>query len=172
MQAFSFHPGEARIAELVHAYLLADYRWELDRHWLNLQIGRPAPDLVARFPQARHFGLISAWDPHSVPRSEQANRDADQALQNDLLASGAIFRAAFSSATNRTWREPSWLVVDLPVDSFDALAARYGQLGTLYWAAGTDVRMRIYAARPASFESQPALDWLGADAKSRANPAV
>lgn len=172
MQAFSFHTSDARIAELAHAYLMADYRWELDGHWLNLRIGRPASDLVARFPQARHFGLISAWDPHSVQRPEQVNRDADQALQNDLLASGAIFRAAFSSAVNRTWREPSWLVVDLPVASFDALAARYGQLGTLYWAAGSDVRMRVYAARPASFEPQPALDWLGTDATSRANPAA
>ncbi|MFZ5638062.1 MAG: DUF3293 domain-containing protein [Pseudomonadota bacterium] len=152
--------GEARIADLVRAYLAAEYRWELDGQWLNLRIGEDAPDPRRRYPQARHFGLLSAWDPYSIPRAETINRAADDALQNDLLASGRVFRAAFSSAANRTWREPSWLVVDMPMAEFDALSRRYGQLATLYWSSSEPVRMRVDFAAPHGCEAFPAIDWL------------
>lgn len=164
--------GAARHTELVHAYLAADYRWELDGRWLNLHLGQAADALRARFPEARHYGLISAWDPHSVPRPEEVNRAADEALQAELLASGRVFRPAFSSATNRTWREPSWIVVDMPVAEFDALAQRYGQLATLYWAADAGVRMRVYAPQPYGFGDDPLVDWVGGSRAMRTNPAA
>jgi len=160
MLSAPLHPGTARIEELVRAYLAADYRWELDGHWRNLAIGRPAPDLHRQYPQARHFGLLSAWDPYSVPRAEAINRQADEALQNELIASGRSFRAAFSSAANRSWREPSWLVVDMPVAEFDALSRRYVQLATLYWPAESSVRLRVDAVQPDDFGAHAAIDWL------------
>lgn len=153
-------PGESRIADLVRAYLAAEYRWELDGRWLNLRIGEDAPDVRRRYPEARHFGLISAWDPYSVPRPETVNRAADDALQDDLLASGRVFRAAFSSAANRSWREPSWLVVDMPVAEFDALSRRYGQLATLYWSSHAPVRMRVDGPAPRDCEGYDTIDWL------------
>jgi hypothetical protein len=160
MQHSPVYTDTARVAELVRAYLIADYRWELDGDWRNLRIGEPAPEVQARYPEAHGFGLLSAWDPYSVPRPEAVNRDADEALQQSLHRSGRIFRPAFSSAANRSWREPSWLVVDMPVAEFDALSRRYGQLATLYWAAGTPVRMRVDAAQPGSLSAHPAIDWL------------
>ncbi len=157
------HPpliGEARIAELVHAYMIAEYRWERDGHWFNLRIGEPAPDVWTQLPEARSVGLISAWDPYSIPRPEAVNRIADQSLHRELMETGVAFRAAFSSASNRSWREPSWLVADLSAPAFDALSRRYGQLATLYWAPGTPVRMRVDAARPAGFSGDADIDWL------------
>lgn len=151
---------QARIAELVRAYLAADYRWETAGDWRNIRIGEPAPELAIEFPDVGHFGLLSAWDPYSIPRPEPINRKADDLLEKDILASGLRFRAAFSSATNRTWREPSWLVMDMPVDDFDALSRRYGQLATLYWAPGEPVRLRVDAARPADFDPDDCVDWL------------
>lgn len=152
--------GKARVAELVRAYLAAEYRWELDGEWLNLRIGDDAPALRQRYPQARHFGLLSAWDPYSIPRPEPVNRSADDALHASLQASGHSFRPAFSSASNRSWREPSWLVVDMPVAEFDALSRAHGQLATLYWPAQRPVRMRVDTMRPGAFEGHHALDWL------------
>jgi Protein of unknown function (DUF3293) len=152
--------SEARLAELVRAYLAADYRWELDGDWLNVHIGETAPDVGARFPDAAQFGLLSAWDPWSIQRPEAVNRDADLALQRDLLDSGRIFRPAFSSAVNRSWREPSWLVVDMPVAEFDALSRRYGQLATLCWSTREPVRLRIDATPPLALADHPACDWL------------
>ncbi len=152
--------GEARIAELVQTYLNAEYRWELDGHWLNLRIGEPAPKVWAQFPDARSMGLITAWDPHSIQRPEAANRHADQMLHRELLDAGLVCRAAFSSAANRTWREPSWLIADMAAPAFDALARRYRQLATLFWTPDTPVRMRVHAARPLNFEGDYAIDWL------------
>lgn len=160
MQSTILCASEARIAELVHAYLAAEYRWELDGDWLNLRIGETAPDVASRFPDAAQFGLLSAWDPWSIQRPEAVNRDADQSLQRDLLDSGRIFRPAFSSAVNRSWREPSWLVVDMPMAEFDALSRRYGQLATLFWSAREAIRLRIDALPPFALEDHPACDWL------------
>jgi hypothetical protein len=154
--------GDARIAELMRAYLAAEYRWELDGEWLNLRIGEDAPAPRERYPDARCFGLISAWDPYSIPRPDSVNRAADEALRQDLQASGCAYRAAFSSASNRAWREPGWLVVDMPVAEFDALSRRYGQLATLYWPAQAPVRMRVDAAAPFACTAYDAIDWLKA----------
>jgi Protein of unknown function (DUF3293) len=152
--------AEARIAELIGAYLAAEYRWELDGHWLNLHIGQLAPEPERWQPQATRFGLLSAWDPCSVPRPEAINRAADQMLHRDLNASGLPLRAAFSSATNRTWREPSWFVADMPLIEFDALSRRYGQLATLAWRRGEPIRLRVDAPRPAGFADDAWVDWL------------
>lgn len=154
------YTGEARIAELVRAYLAAEYRWEMDGDWLNLRIGERVPEAARRFPEATRFGLMSAWNPHSVERPEAANRAADEALQRDLIDSGRRFQPAFSSAVNRSWREPSWLVIDLPPAEFDALSRRYGQLATLHWTAREAVRLRVDATRPRAFAHHADIDWL------------
>jgi hypothetical protein len=160
MQSIMLSTSEARIAELVRAYLAAEYRWELDGDWLNLRIGESADEVDRRFPDAAQFGLLSAWNPYSLERPEAINRAADDALQRNLLECGKVFRAAFSSAANRSWREPSWLVVDLSLAEFDALSRRYKQLATLHWTAQGAVRMRVDAIRPRAFEHHADIDWL------------
>jgi Protein of unknown function (DUF3293) len=152
--------GEARVAELIRAYLVAEYRWELDGRWLNLRIGEPSPEAWAYAPEARSMGLLSAWDPYSIPRPDMVNRAADQSLHRELIDGGLPFRAAFSSATNRTWREPSWLVAGQAAPAFDAMSRRYGQLATLYWTPGQPVRLRVDASRPEGFTDDRDIDWL------------
>lgn len=154
------YTGEARIAELVRAYLAAEYRWEMDGDWSNLRIGERVPEAACRFPEATQFGLMSAWNPCSVERPEAINRAADDALRQDLIDSGRRFLPAFSSAVNRSWREPSWLIVDLPLIEFDALSRRYGQLATLHWATHETVRLRMDATRPRAFAHHADVDWL------------
>lgn len=155
--------GAARLAELIHAYLVADYRWELDGSWMHLRIGETAPEPEAWQPDADCFGLLSAWDPQSIPRQEAVNRYDDARLHQELLATGLPVRAAFSSAVNRTWREPSWLVAAMPTDALDRLSRRYGQLATLFWTRGEPVRLRVDAMQPAAFDDHPWVDWIGDD---------
>ncbi len=153
---------DGKIVALMQAYQDADYRWELAGRWQPLRIGAPAPTLQAMFPQAREFGLLSAWNPYSVERPEAANREADEALNTALLASGLPHRPGFSSARNRSWREPSWVVVDMPVEELDALARRFDQLATLHLHRGEPVRLRMYWPRPASADADAAfVDWVG-----------
>lgn len=152
-----------RVLELALAYLDAEYRWELDGHWHALAIGVPPGDAFIRsYPNARSLGLLSAWNPQSVERPEAPNREADAAMQAALEASGLVHHPAFAAARNRSWREPSWLVVDMPPATLDALAQRFGQLGTLHWERGGPVRLRMYAAAPRDAAGLPdSIDWLG-----------
>ncbi len=152
--------SDARVAELMRAYLTADYKWERGGHWHDVMIGLPTPGLELAYPEATSFGMLSAWNPFSVEREDHINRQEDEKLQHELSDAGVTCLAAFASAPNRTWREPSWLVFGMDVDDFDALASRYGQLGTLWWRPGEAVRMRMAAARPAGVGNEPHVDWL------------
>ena len=159
---------DLRIATLLDAYYAAEYRWELDGEWRQLRIGQQAPELEAFFPKSRRFGLLSAWDPQSIPRTEAVNRRADEALHAALLTSGLPFRPGFSSAPNRSWREPSWVVMDMPDIEFDRLALRYGQLGTLVWNRGEPVGLRMYATQPLMAKDRAHVEWAPLNMKARA----
>ena len=159
--------NDLRIATLLDAYYAAEYRWELDGEWRTLRIGHPAPELEAFFPLSQRFGLLSAWDPQSIPRPEAVNRRADEALHTALLSSGLPFRPGFSSAPNRSWREPSWVVMDMPDPEFDRLALRHGQLGTLVWSRGEPVHLRMYATQPLMAKARDHVEWAPLNLKTR-----
>lgn len=163
---------DVRIATLVDAYCAANYRWELDGRWHALRIGQRACELEAEFPDAGLFGLVSGWDPHSVPRPEAVNRTADEALHTALLASGLAYRAGFSSAANRSWREPSWVVMGMPMEELDRLALRFGQLGTLGWRRGEPVRLRMYARQPLLARDRECVDWIDMTPATVTPPAL
>lgn len=152
--------GHAPIADLVRAYLAADYRWQHEGDWHDLLIGLPAPALELLYPDIDTFGLVSAWNPHSIERTEIANRNADHVLHDRLIATGKPYCAAFASAPNRSWREPSWVVMGLDMATFDALSHEFGQLGCLWWARGAPVKLRVDATRPEGFEDDRFVDWL------------
>lgn len=152
--------AETRIASLVHAYHDADYRWELDSRWLPLAIGAVATELESAYPHSREFGLLSAWNPQSVDRPEPENRADDEALRATLAASGLPYRAGFSSAHNRSWREPSWVVMDMPLDQFDDLARRFNQLGALHARRGEAMRLRVFHPALPACDDLDDVDWL------------
>jgi hypothetical protein len=152
--------GHAPIRELVGAYVAADYRWQHGGDWHDLHVGLPAPALELLHPDLDTFGLLSAWNPHSVEQTELANRTADRMLHEALAATGLPFCAAFASAPNRSWREPSWVVMGFSVAHFDALSRKYGQLGTLWWTRGKPVRLRVDAVRPEDAGNEEYVDWL------------
>jgi hypothetical protein len=151
------HP--ATTETLLRAYLGAEYRWEFDGQWRHLRIGEIEPMVEAAFPRATRFGLLSAWNPRSVERPIAENQVADDALQFWLANGGFTYRPAFSSARDRTWREPSWLVMGLAVQAFDDLARRFGQLGTLWWQRGERIHLRMYAQKPPGCDDA-CVDWV------------
>ena len=155
------HPiDDTRLVTLLHAYLDARYRWQHRDDWHDIVIGLPTPGLDLRYPDAAGFGLVSAWNPMSVARPPTENRRSDRALEAELTALGLPHMPAFASAADRSWREPSRIVLGMEVGAFDALAQRYDRLGTLWWSRGTPVRLRMYAGRPAGLEGDQHVDWL------------
>ena len=154
-------PDDARLTSLLRAYLAAEYRWQAKGDWHDLHVGLPAPGLELAYPRARSFGLVSAWNPGSLERGAEENRRADEMLCEVLDGSGHPYFPAFSSARNRSWREPGWLVMDMDAAAYDALSRRFGQLGALWWRAGTAVRLRMDARRPEELDDDDRhVDWL------------
>ena len=151
---------DATLASLYRAYLDARYRWGVGGKWQPVVIGKPLPGLETHFPLARWFGMLSAWNPLSVERPEPVNRAEDDRLHAAIRARGWQGVPGFASAPDRTWREPNWMVVDITAAELDALAREFGQLGTLHWARGGAVRLRMDAARPAPVAPHPHVDWI------------
>lgn len=162
--------GAGRIAELLRAYLEADYRWELAGDWHPIVVGRRAHRLEQAFPETRRFGLLSAWNPQSVLLPHAMNREADLMLHAALEETGLTFRPGFSAAHDRSWREPSWVVMDMDLPTLDALTLRFGQLATLSWGRGEPVRLRMHAARPPTVAPRDTVEWLGT-ARTGGEPA-
>lgn len=152
---------DTRLAALLRAYMTAEYRWLRDGDWHDISVGLPTPGLELAYPRACTFGLISAWNPMSIERSAAENRSADETLRGELDASGHPYLPAFSSAPNRSWREPGWLVMGMDAAAYDALSRRFGQLGALWWPVGAPVRLRMDAARPRELDDDDrCVDWL------------
>lgn len=154
-------PLVSHIATLPGIYMAAEYKWEHDGQWRTIRIGERAPDLDATFPDATRFGMLTASNPGFATRSDTENRDADRLLQHELEQMDLRHRPAFAIAHNRTWKAYNWLVIDPEVDAFDALARRFGQIGTLLWPRNSPVRLRMRAKRPETVMAHPAIDWIG-----------
>lgn len=152
--------GETEAIRLATAYLGAHYRWACGSDWHDIRIGLPVPGLDLLHPDVRSFGLLSAWSPHSQPRDEDSNRQQDATLEAELEARGLRHIPAFSSAPNRSWREPGWVVFDIGTAELDDLGRRFGQLGALWWPRDVAVRLRMYVRRPEGFRRDTAIDWI------------
>jgi hypothetical protein len=162
----------AHLATLPSIYLAADYKWELDGDWRPLRIGERATELEAAFTGARSFGLMSGANPAHILRPEPENRSADRALEKAIAALGLRYRPAFVAALGRSWKAYNWLLIDPPTDGFDTLARRFGQIGTLLWAHGEPVRLRMHARRPETVPAHPFIDWIGEAGGALAAPAA
>lgn len=154
-------PLASRIATLPDIYMAAEYKWEHDGQWRPIRIGECAAELDAFFPDATRFGMLTASNPGFATRSDIENRDADRLLQHELERQDLRHRPAFAIAHNRTWKAYNWLVIDPKVEAFDALACRFGQIGTLLWSRTSPVRLRMRAKRPEVLMAHPAIDWIG-----------
>src|SRR3546814_21095833 len=66
----------ATISELGRAYLAADYRWQHDGDWHELNHGLQEPALELLYPDRGTFGMLSARNPRSDECAEAVNRDA------------------------------------------------------------------------------------------------
>lgn len=148
------------LSELQRSYLAAVYRCRVRGRWQEIHIGEPATPIERAFPLVRRFGLLSAWNPRSEPRAERINRADDERLHVAIRAGGWKSVHAFASAPDHGWREPGRVVLDIDAPDLDALARRFGQLGTLHWRRGEPVRMRMDAARPALLQPHPCVDWI------------
>lgn len=145
--------------ELVRAYAAAEYGATVEGRTCALQVGAPAPAFESAWPASR-YGFVTAWNPASSPQPDAANEEADTRLRARLDRLGAARVPAWAQAPDGRWREPGWLLADLPLHELDALAREFGQAGTLCWSQGEPVRLRMLMAAPANAAGLPCVDWV------------
>lgn len=146
-------------AELVHAYVAADYSASVEGTNFMLRVGMAASGLESAWPASR-YAFITAWNPASAPQPEPANQAADVQLRAHLDRLGVARIPASAQAADGGWHEPGWLLADLPTAELDALARRFGQAGTLCWTRGEPVRLRMLMREPADAAGLPCVDWV------------
>ncbi|KLJ01627.1 DUF3293 domain-containing protein [Luteimonas sp. FCS-9] len=146
--------------DLLEAWLQARYRWRApDRRWHPLAPGRRAAALERLHPGAAGFGVVTAWNPGGRACAGVDNRRAGRALDAALEAVGIRRHPSCADAPDGGWLEPGRLLVDVDAGTLDALADRFGQLGTLWWPRGEPVRLRLAASAPAWRMNDPRIAW-------------
>ena len=151
---------EPQLAALATAYALAHYFVTIGhREWL-FGVGQHAVD-VERELGAGHYLFITAWNPPSTANTVSENLAADERLQARLKEAGFRHHSALGCNAQGGAVEYGWIVLDVPLESGDALAREFGQAGTLYWQRGEPVHLRMLSPRPADLAEQPHIDWAG-----------
>jgi hypothetical protein len=143
---------------LASAYRAARYVAATPAGALAVAVGAPAPALEAAI-EADSFAFITAWNPASRPRDEDANRNADLALVAQLGMLESRRWPMRASAPDGDWGEPGWLLAGIDPESLDRLARAFGQAGTLFWRRGEPVRLRMALPKPPGARCD-ATDWL------------
>lgn len=134
--------------ELAIAYAAAGYAVEHEGREHPLRVGQHAASLEAARPAAR-YAFITAWNPASDPRPDDANEAADARLVTRLEALGIERSPARAQSPDGRWHEPGWLLYDAGQDRLLALAREFGQAGVLDWAHREPVQLCMLMGRPA-----------------------
>ena len=86
------------------------------------------PEMVAPIA-LRPSGIVTAFNPASHPRDEDANRRGDDELRGLVAALDVpVLRVlARAPGEDRAWDEPGWCVLTADRDALVALGSRFGQ---------------------------------------------
>ncbi len=157
---FPQQPG--RTADLVHAYLQAEYLVAVEQRQWRITVGARATELESTLGAASYL-FITAWNPLSQDAGVARNMDADQRLQVRLQIAGFLHHPATASDIGGGHREHGWLVLDLPEATADLLARDFSQAGVVYWQRGHRVRLRMQSPPPEPWQGHDRIDWTGQD---------
>jgi hypothetical protein len=89
---------------LLDAYRRAAWTVELPSGSTEVRLDGSRPE-----PQLRPGGIVTAYNPASVPRTPEQNREADQELLRHVRSLGVPFRRAIARGGDG-WEEPGFLL--------------------------------------------------------------
>ena len=129
---------------LLQAYRGTDYVACLSAtEWACIRVDQLLPDALQLKVNARSWGFITAWNPHSKARASAENLAAQQELLALLqaLPDSTIFPAI--GIGSHGWHEPSLFVIGSDQLTLDALGHRYQQHAYVYGRQNEPARLRI-----------------------------
>jgi len=121
--------------DLVQAYLETEYRVGGQAPFI-LRIGHASAALL--LAHQRHqvdcSAFLTAFNPHSVAVSEQANQARQRALMNEITKRGLRFIAGLGQHPSNDWPgEESLLILGLNLEAAKVLGLRYEQ-NAIVWS--------------------------------------
>jgi hypothetical protein len=93
-------------AELLEEYRRTEWSVETPAGTLSVRLDGPAPD-----ESLRPSGIITAYNPASMPRPDEENRAADQELMRHVRSLGVAFRRTEGRGSDPAWTEPGFLLL-------------------------------------------------------------
>jgi hypothetical protein len=140
---------DTSVQELVAAYHAARYAVRLRGGIrVELLVGEAVPRALAEVLSACAIGdcatggLITAWNPYSVPATRDDNRRRQRELLPRLRGASAVVHAG--AGWGAGWREPGFAPLGIASGALDALAREFRQNAILTFSAGERVRLRLY----------------------------
>jgi hypothetical protein len=91
--------------EVVRAYRGATWSVDLPAGTAEVRLDGTPPD-----PQLRPAGIVTAFNPASVPTTAEQNREADQELLRHVRSLGVPFRRSVARGDDG-WEEPGFLLL-------------------------------------------------------------
>ncbi len=83
------------------------------------------------------FAIVTAYNPKGCRLTKQENQLRDRSLQQDIIATGSVFRSVMGCSSDLAYFEKSWLIaVEKSVAS--QLAEKYQQ-NAFYWVKNDDL---------------------------------
>lgn len=135
--------------ELAAAYAAARYGVRVDAAPVALRVGERAAELEQQWP-ARSYMFITAWNPASNPRPDDANHAADAMLTARLDELGIARLPAWAESPDGQWHEPGWLLAHVDDTTANQLGIAFGQAAILVWVSGEPVTIRMLMPDPHS----------------------
>jgi hypothetical protein len=105
-------------------------------HVLRIGECHPAFDACLAEFSGRSWSVLTAWNPGSVPRTEEENAAAQTTLTATLAEMGRVVWPARGESPERDWVEESLCVLDLDREQARALARRFGQVALVHGEVG------------------------------------
>lgn len=97
-------PAPPGHGEIVQAYRSAAWAVELPGGTPEVRLDAPAD------PQLRPSGIVTAYNPASIPLTAEENREADQELLRHVRSLGVPFRRTLAKGDDG-WEEPGFLLL-------------------------------------------------------------
>ncbi len=132
-------PKAVRITRAqIAAYTATNYEVQLaSGATVIIRIGEPLPEALQSELGAGHsVSVVTAWNPFSVPQSEDVNRSRNATLKSDLAKRGLQSLPAVGRDSNGPWFETSFAVLDADRATLDALLVTHGQNAVVHVPAG------------------------------------
>jgi hypothetical protein len=127
-------PGVVSDAELLEAYRHTVWTVEMPAGTVSAQLDGPPADA-----QLRPSGIVTAYNPASIPRTGEENRAADQELMRHVRSLGVPFRRTGARGTGpgaEQWEEPGFLLLGDVRPLLVELGLVFGQ-NAVVWIDGT-----------------------------------